>query len=530
MGFNFNKMTLGGENNSGGSGGGDKVLAINSTGSTISQSDKVWLNKHNIPSVTGDSYASYSSNKNTCFFTIGNVLYENATGTLKQWSFSNGSWSSETLQSGIFTAYNPYFVGTELVLRNPDTSNPSLYLKDVIVNPSGVSQSTPSPSFYIGNDRCLKWTANKNFSIVEFDHTTGTEGSVLGTFTTAYNFAHNIMIEGNILMLATNGSNSTATHLEYFDISNLSSITSVADITLPENSYYFYYGTGLGVGDYLFFQSTNSTTGSINTSMTLKAYKIGTNYAISVPTDLPLQLENLLNNLAVVRYDSRTKYLCVGTHDNVYFFEFNTTAKTFSQIDLTITMPTDSAIYSGCCYVPTLSGDKTTAVVVYRRDSSSVYPTRKIYKLVNSEDSNWYAEPYENFSINTLTGFATGNTSDGKYEVSTVLPPVVPEPEVQKGSFANQVLTLNNDYILGKIGEVVAWQGGPDEAFAGLLGDDNLEINTANNTEIEGFDFPLNAVTPEGFPMISTISEAGTYSLVAFAGDGLSILTKTNPS
>ena len=37
MGFNFNKMTLGGENNgSGGSGGdGDKVLAINSTGSTM---------------------------------------------------------------------------------------------------------------------------------------------------------------------------------------------------------------------------------------------------------------------------------------------------------------------------------------------------------------------------------------------------------------------------------------------------------------------------------------------------------------
>lgn len=402
-------------------GGGDTVLAINNTGGTISQGDKVWLNKHNIPSVTGDSYASYSSNKNTCFFTIGNVLYENATGTLKQWSFSNGSWSSETLQSGIFTAYNPYFVGTELVLRNPDTSNPSLYLKDVIVNPSGISQSTPNASFYIGNDRCLKWVSNKNFSIVEFDHTTGTEGSVLGTFTTAYNFAHNIMIEGNILMLATNGSSSTATHLEYFDISNLSSITSVADITLPENSYYFYYGTGLGVGDYLFFQATNSTTGSINTSMTLKAYKIGTNYAISVPTDLPLQLENLLNNLAVVRYDSRTKYLCVGTHDNVYFFEFNITAKTFSQIDLTITMPTETAIYSGCCYVPTLSGDKTTAVVVYRRDSSSVYPTRKIYKLVNSEDSNWYAEPYGNFSINTLTGYATGNTQDGKYEVATVL-------------------------------------------------------------------------------------------------------------
>ena len=415
------------------SGGGDTVYAINDTGSTISQGDKVWLNKHNNPSVTGDLYHKNSSNNYTTFIMIGNVPYNFTRGnsTLYTYSFSNGAWSDTTVQTNLSGNYTTaYFVGTQPVIRciNPSNLN---YQNDLIINTDGISQTTPAGSYYIGNDRCVKWTSNKNYSIVEYDHTTGTEGSVLGTFTSSQNTYHNVFIDGSVLMLATLVSN--ACLMEYYDISDLTAITNIASVTCPETTTYFYYATGLNVGDYVFFQSkANDNNWQADTAPTLKIYKLGANYALTPANDLPLQLEVLKNKAVTVKYDSRTKYLTVGTHDNVYFFEFDTATKTFSQFLLDITLPTETSIYNDYAYTCAISGDKTNVVVMYRQSTSTNYPTYKLYKLSNADNTEWYAEPYGNFNVATVTGYATGNTQDSKYEIATVLPETV-QVEVDGG-------------------------------------------------------------------------------------------------
>lgn len=408
---------------SGGGGGGDTVYAINNTGSTISQGDKVWLNKHNIPSVTGTKYSRLAASTYTTFMMIGNIPYDynSKNSNLTVFSFSNGEWTGQEVQSNLASSCtNPYFVGAQPIIRGISPTNLN-YQKDLIINTDGISQVTPNGYFYIGNDRCVKWVSNKNYSIVEYDHTTGTEGSVLGTFTSSQNTYHNVFIDGNVLMLATLVSN--ACLMEYYDISDLTAIVKITSVTCPETTTYFYYATGLNVGDYVFFQSkANVNNWEYDTAPTLKIYKIGVNFALETADDLPLQLETLKNTAAVARYDSRTKILTVGTHDNVYFFEFNTTTRQFSQFLLDIAMPTEDVIYADYAYVCAVSGDRTNVAITFRRtSSSSVYPCYKLYKLSNTSDTNWYAEPYGNFNVNTLTGYATGNTQDGKYEVATVL-------------------------------------------------------------------------------------------------------------
>lgn len=405
------------------SGGGDTVYAINNTGSTISQGDKVWLNKHNIPSVTGTKYNRLGTSSYATFMMIGNIPYDynSKNSSLTVFSFSNGEWVGQDIQTNLASSCtNPYFIGAQPIMRGINPSSLGSQ-KDLIINTDGISQVTPDGYFYIGNDRCVKWTSNKNYSIVEYDHTTGTEGSVLGTFTSSQNTYHNVFIDGNVLMVASLVSN--ACLMEYYDISDLSSITNIASVTCPETTTYFYYATGLNVGDYVFFQNKADTTNwYYETSPILKIYKIGVNFALEVADDLPLQLETLKNTVAVARYDSRTKILTVGTNDNVYFFEFDTTTRQFSQIILDITMPTEDVIYADHVYVCAVSGDRTNVAITFRRTSTSnVYPCFKLYKLANTSDTNWYAEPYGNFSVNTLTGYATGNTQDGKYEVTTVL-------------------------------------------------------------------------------------------------------------
>ena len=419
-------------------GGGDTVLAINDTGSTISQGDKVWLNKHNNPSVTGTDYTSNATSSYVSFIMIGNVPYSYNTknSDLYTYSFSNGAWSGQEVQNNLSSACtNPCFVGAQPIIRATGVNGN--YLKDLIINTDGISYVTGNSTFYIGNDRCIKQTSDKHYSIVEYDHTTGTEGSTLGTLTSTQNLFHNVFIDGNTLMLATIVSN--ACLMEYYDISDLTSITKIASVTCPETTTYFYYATGLNVGDYVFFQSAlNNNNWQNGNAPTLRIYKLGANFALTPANDLPLQLQVLNRTAAVARYDSRTKYLTVGTHDNVYFFEFDTTTKKFTQFLLDITMPTDAAIYDGHAYVGAISGDKTNVVITYRRTSGSsyYYPAIKKYKLSNADNTAWYAEPYGNFNVSTLTGYATGNTSDSKYEIATVLPETV-EVEVSGGDEVN---------------------------------------------------------------------------------------------
>lgn len=415
-------------------GGGDTVYAINDTGSTISQGDKVWLNKHNNPSVTGSNYVRYSQGVKSAFIMEGNVPYEFTNGNLLQWTFSNDSWSSTTIQSSISGEVgHPMFVGTQPIFRAMNPSN-GVYQKDIIINTQGTSFTLANNSFYIGNDRIVKCTSNKNYSIVEYDHTTGTEGNTLGTFMSVNNIFHNAFIDGTLLMIASGTGSSAGCTMEYYDISDMTAIVKTHTVVCPEYSTYLYYVTGLDVGDYLFFQSAASSDNWGGTAApVLKIYKLGADFAITPARDLPLQLQQLNNSNAVVNYDSRTKYLTVGTNSNVYFFKFDTTTKTFEQFLLDVTMPTEHSIYSGYAYVPVISGDKTNVVITFRAQSSSyVYVGRKIYKLSNADNTEWYVEPYGNFNVSTLTGYATGNTSDGKYEIATVLPETV-QVEVNGG-------------------------------------------------------------------------------------------------
>lgn len=413
---------------------GETVYAINNTSETISTDDKVWLNKHCYSSITGSKYEGGGSSSAHVYFFDNNVPYRhmNSSKTLFTYGFNGSEFEDITIQTNLNTngAYYCYYMGSQIVTRYLyEGLNNTTTVRENIINPNGISYASPAGSFYIGNDKIIKYVSYSSstgtvYNIVEFNHATGVIGNVLGTInidTTSGYYIQNLMIDGNTLVLyliRNQQEGSDVDCLKYYDISDLSSISLIRTINVPESARHLFYMTGCGVGDYLFCKKaiTSDDTGGVSAKYSTtrnRIYKIKSDYTLETAEDLPLQLQSIQNAGGNVRYDTKTKYLTVGTHDNIYFFEFDSQTKTFSEMEFSATLPTESGVKDDYAYVATLSEDKTLLAISYLRGGSSTYFASKLYKLVNDGDTQWYAEPYNNVNVTTITGVAKEDIAMG---------------------------------------------------------------------------------------------------------------------
>lgn len=207
-----------------------------------------------------------------------------------------------------------------------------------------------------------------------------------------------------------------------YELTSSSTFTMLLNQPLSER---ILFATGLDEGDYLL--TTDNYSAYTNTSSTpvtahLICYRMK-NGMIEYVQDPVLSMFE--NTSCFVAYDNRSNILSIGTKDNVYFFEFDSTTKQFSPLNVIIQSSAFPVTINDFPYKTMMSPDKTQVVILGRNQSLSTFYINVISLL--STDKAIVDNSQYNYNITTsFTGFATGQTdSSGKYEVSTVLPEVV---------------------------------------------------------------------------------------------------------
>lgn len=208
-----------------------------------------------------------------------------------------------------------------------------------------------------------------------------------------------------------------------YELANYSTLSSMLlNQTLSER---ILFATGLDEGDYLL--TTDNYSAYTNTSSTpvtahLICYKMK-NGMIEYVQDPVLSMFE--NTSCFVSYDNRSNILSIGTKDNVYFFEFDSTTKQFSPLNVIIQSSAFPVTINDFPYKTMMSPDKTQVAILGRNQSLSTFYINVI--SLSSSDRAIVDNSQYNYDITTsFTGFATGQTDiSGKYEVSTVLPEVV---------------------------------------------------------------------------------------------------------
>ena len=194
--------------------------------------------------------------------------------------------------------------------------------------------------------------------------------------------------------------------------------TKYADNSLTTDEY-FIAVTGLEIGDYLFSVSVPNAYFSLNstTESYLKVFQIqattGTYSAKIVEVTVP-ELEWLKTTDCRITYDLRTQVLMVGTKEGVYGYKFNN--GTFTDIKLNLDVPLTGGIYTA---VMSPMFDKILVSAPYI-NSNYFYPFIVFalgedgWTIVDNKTLNYQPQ-------SVYTGFITGNTQEGKYEVECLL-------------------------------------------------------------------------------------------------------------
>jgi len=225
-------------------------------------------------------------------------------------------------------------------------------------------------------------------------------------------------------MIANNNKN-----YKIYTLSGTSTFTLLSQGNIGTDSNITFIGaTGLATGDVVFavdnytynYNAYAMASGTIpSASSHLFCYKMQSDGLLAYYGDTQLKLFE--NTPCYVAYDNRSNILSIGTKDEVYFYEFDTTNKAFNRISVFHTpLPTPT---SNVPLRVQMTPDKST-FVVYGYSSSAnpvyVYTNQESYQRI-VPNSQYYYDLTTSF-----TGIATGETDeDDNYEISTVLPPIV---------------------------------------------------------------------------------------------------------
>lgn len=399
---------------SGSGGGGDIVYAVNNTGSEIVANQKVWLNKHNLDE--NEAYQYKPSQLSTQYLAVfdndDNFLLYNCLSTSQDYNVTYNpdlkTWSEEALEKKTAAVNNPSFmrfVNNEVIVYTNKYVNNDTTIFSGLVNKD---RNTGYTGLYLGGGYRVKYSSNSVF-VLEYPGEYG--GSQTKEISGFGGYLATAIILDNRLFIADYKGN-------YKICTTTGDVIKEKTNALFSTSYPIQFFTGLNPGDYVLL-NTGKNQSSYEASP-LAIYQFDSDHNLIEPTDLPEDLRVLIGQNAFIQYYNNLNILTVGTIDNVYMFKFDGTK--FVNMNITIQLPTDSKIDTSSSYRLFFSQDMTSAVISYKRDTSSlIYYACGFYKLKTASE-DWYADTFPQFSANTLTGKATGNTDEqGRYEVKTVL-------------------------------------------------------------------------------------------------------------
>ena len=409
------------------SGGSDTIYLPNNSGSTITSGSKVLFTMGATGSSTPDTFTTdyTTSNRfasvcildNSSFIISGYASNENGylfTRVNETWTQGAKSISYASAGYGVYHYFSDYYINSyDEVATNPN-SNFVTSAGTTLVAGNAYRKYVGSfnGSQYIvatssGTGILYKWnTADNTFTSVLSVGSFGTDygySRIYGSrFIMTNDNKYRIYDMSGDVTLTLAASGTIATDLRMIEATGLGRGLVAGDIVFAVSNYnYNYYGYNLS-------GTSNLYCYEIQSDSTL-AYK-------EVP-----ELKMFESTPCYVAYDNRSNILSIGTKDEVYFYEFDTTTKDFTRLNIS-----HSALPTPAGDIPLktqMMPDKGTFVVYARSaTANAVY----VYSLTTVGNSIVPNNQYNYDLVTSFTGFATGNTdSSGNYEVKTVLPEIV---------------------------------------------------------------------------------------------------------
>nr|DAN33561.1 MAG TPA: hypothetical protein [Caudoviricetes sp.] len=419
---------------SGGEGSGDVIYAVNQTGEEVVAANKqVYLVRQmnfetKLWAVSGYNILP----SNSTFFMDNNLVrykdvfsYNENTDNWDKTTFSNIIIPDEPIIDIIEgkTVYSSYYI------RSGD------YLSCSICD-LNTQRQFPNSMVWLGDGLALAINpTSANVDIYPYDYETNTVDTTGEPLITLNMPAKQSITKYRVIL--TDGKILYA-HDNVIDVYDRTTYSLIRTVQFPNA--FMIYVTGFEPGDYVF--GTDSTYyGRFNqdTLMAVNTYKITENYSLETVND-PLFSKMKAQKSGIV-YNIETGILQIGFVGEVdaKIYQFDKADKSWT--DITPIIDTASIQGSLSSSVPIMAYNKDRTLLAYcyihaNVSTGRVYPY--IFKL-ETTTGEWFAyNPDKKYVIpyQTLTGYTTGKTQDGKIEVATVLPPkvsltvnVTPDPD-----------------------------------------------------------------------------------------------------
>ena len=409
------------------SGGSDTIYLPNNSGSTITAGDKVLFTMGATGSSTPDTFTTDYTTSNrfgaicvlnsSSFIISGYASNENGylfTKVNETWTQGARSTNYAYAGYGVYHYFSDYYINSYDEVSSNPYSNFVTSAGTTLV--AGNSYRKYVGSF--GGSQYIVATSSGTGILYKWNTADNTFTSVLsvGSFSTDYGYSR---IYGNRFIMTNDNK------YRIYDMSGDVTLTLAASGTIATDLRMIEatgLGRGLVAGDIVFAVSNynyNYYGYSLSGSSNLYCYEIQSDSTLAYK-EIP-ELKIFENTPCYVAYDNRSNILSIGTKDEVYFYEFDTTTKDFTRLNIS-----HSAFPTPAGDIPLktqMMPDKGTFVVYARSaTANAVY----VYSLTTVGNSIVPNNQYNYDLVTSFTGFATGNTdSSGNYEVKTVLPEIV---------------------------------------------------------------------------------------------------------
>jgi hypothetical protein len=415
----------------GGGGSGDVVYASNQTGNvTVTANDQVYLVRQtNFETKFWDARKDDSDVRSSYTFFMDNDLvrfrivyrYNEGTDTWDKTTFSELNISPYRPIKDVIegkTVYAACFI-------NSDASS-------CIICDLNYQRQFPKATIWIGDGLALSLnTTSSKADIYPYDYETNTVDTsgdpliVLNVPTSpGYTMYRIILTDGKILYA----------HDRVIDVYSRADYSLIRTIQFP--NIFMIYVTGSEPGDYIFGTESTRYSNFDSNLMPVNTYKIMDDYSLEAVND-PLFSKMKAQKSGII-YNIETGILQIGFVGEVdaKIYQFDKIDKSWA--DITPIVDTTNIPGNGTDYVPIMAYNNDRTLLAYCGASYPASYKTYFFKL-EITTGEWFAyNPDKKYVIpyQTLTGYTTGNTQNGKIEVATVLPPkvsltvnVTPDPD-----------------------------------------------------------------------------------------------------
>lgn len=422
---------------SGGGGSGDVVFAVNQTGEEIVAVNKqVYLVRQMNFETKQWSASGYNNTINSPpmarYFADNNFIV-----TKDLWSYNENSdsWDKVEFSNITLPSYRIIDIIEGKTVYSYYYIRSGNYLSCSICD-LNTQRQFPNSMVWLGDGLALAINPTSgNADIYPYDYeanTVDTSGEpliILNMPNTQTNSKYRVLlVDGKILYA----------HDKVIDVYDRTDYSLIRTVQFSNS--FMLYVTGFEPGDYVFGTDSTNYYRLEEYLTTVNTYKITADYSLEAVDD-PL-FSKMKGQKSAIVYNIETGVLQIGFVEDfgAKIYQFDKADKSWTDITPIIDTSALAVPLDNSVVFLSLSADKTLAAYTYRYSRAGakdrIYPY--FFKL-ETTTGEWFAyNPDKKYVIpyQTLTGYTTGKTQNGKIEVATVLPPklsltvnVTPEPD-----------------------------------------------------------------------------------------------------